>query len=366
MNEGFARLSGYRPDEAVGQSVSDLKIWSHAEDRARLVEALLVHGEVRDIEAEFRRKDGSTFTGSVSAKLVQVNDEPHVMSITRDITDRQRAEQALRASEERLKLVLEGSNDGFWDWNMKTGATQRSPRWAEMLGYTLEEIEGGVEGWMNLIHPDDYPTTLEPFRAHMEGRTPYYEVEYRMRTQSGEWVWILDRGKIVAWDQDGKPLRMAGTHTDITARKRAEEALRASEERLKLVLEGSKDGFWDWNIKTSEHLLSPRWAEIVGYALDEIDPNVSAWEELVHPDDWPAIFRALNDHLQGHTPHYETEYRMRARSGEWVWILDRGKVVAWDAGRQPTAHDRHPYRHFRPQTGRRSPARQRGALPRSL
>ncbi len=153
-------------------------------------------------------------------------------ALERRESERTQAESALMESEERLKLVLQGSNDGFWDWNMNTREVRHSDRWSEMLGYHPDELECHVGTWKSMVHPDDMPYVMSMFRNHIEGRKSRYEIEYRMRNKSGEWVWILDRGKVVEWNQDGSPLRMSGTATDITERKKVEEEKRILEAQL--------------------------------------------------------------------------------------------------------------------------------------
>jgi diguanylate cyclase (GGDEF)-like protein/PAS domain S-box-containing protein len=140
----------------------------------------------------------------------------------------------LRESEQRLQWVLEGSNDGFWDWNLATGHVLFSRRWVEMLGYSLEKIEPQISSWEKLVHPDDWPYCQAALQAHFAGETLLYQTEHRMRAKNGEWLWVLDRGKVMVRDAEGRPLRMAGTHTDITERKKMEEALqeRASHDAL--------------------------------------------------------------------------------------------------------------------------------------
>ncbi len=137
--------------------------------------------------------------------------------------ERSAAEAALKESENRLNLVLQGSNDGFWDWDMTTGEVQHSDRWAEMLGYRPEEISTLVTSWKERVHPEDMPEVVQVFKDHLAGRKSQYRIEYRMRCKDGSWKWILDRGRVVAWNEQGAPLRMAGTATDITERKHAEE-----------------------------------------------------------------------------------------------------------------------------------------------
>jgi PAS domain S-box-containing protein len=139
---------------------------------------------------------------------------------------------AIRENEERLQLVFEGSQDAFWDWDVKSGRVMRSPRWAGMLGYTLEEIGRGRGSFLDRIHPDDLPLIVADEKLLETGKDQYAH-EFRMRAKSGEWKWILDRGKVVSRDPaTGKPLRIAGTHTDITARKQAEEAADKLEQKM--------------------------------------------------------------------------------------------------------------------------------------
>ncbi len=134
-----------------------------------------------------------------------------------------RQAEALRRSEEQLSLVMDGSQDGFWDWDLQTGIVARSQRWAEMLGYTLAEIPATHEGFVDNIHPDDRARVEGDERSVWHG-ADRFQTEFRMRGREGNWIWILDRGKVVARNPaTGEPLRIAGTHTDITARKQAEQ-----------------------------------------------------------------------------------------------------------------------------------------------
>jgi PAS domain S-box-containing protein len=138
--------------------------------------------------------------------------------ISTDITE-------IKHAEERLEAVLEGSQLGFWDWDIEKGTVHRNRRWAGMLGYTLEEIEFTVRQWTDLIHPDDRERALHSLNDHLEGRSPQHSIEYRMQTREGGYKWILDQATVVKRDSQGKPLRMSGTHTDVTERKRIDEVL---------------------------------------------------------------------------------------------------------------------------------------------
>ncbi|MDZ4202230.1 MAG: diguanylate cyclase [Gallionella sp.] len=135
-------------------------------------------------------------------------------------------EQNMHEMEERWRFALEGSGDGVWDWNVQSGEVLFSRRWKEMLGYREDEISDKVAEWESRAHPEDKERVLAALRAHLEGETISYVSEHRLRNKNGEWIWILDRGKVVSRDVDGKPLRMIGMYTDITERKRFEDRIR--------------------------------------------------------------------------------------------------------------------------------------------
>jgi PAS domain S-box-containing protein/putative nucleotidyltransferase with HDIG domain len=149
------------------------------------------------------------------------------------------ASAALRESRERERFALRGTNDGLWDVRMDSGAVYVSPRGREILGYRPDEMAALAATWDQLVCPEDLPATQAALDAYLEGRVPIFDVEQRLRTASGEWKWIRARGAAVARDASGAPTRMVGTHSDISAQKRAEEALRLSAARLLRTVEGT-------------------------------------------------------------------------------------------------------------------------------
>ncbi|MCP4694967.1 MAG: PAS domain-containing protein, partial [Desulfobacterales bacterium] len=240
-----------------------------------------------------------------------------------DITDRIRAEAALRESEERFALAMQGANDGLWDWNLEAGVVYFSPRWKGMLGHAEHEVEPTLEAWKDLVHPDDLPLALERLGRYLAGDVDKYELEFRMRHKDGHYVDILSRASALRRGSDGAPVRMVGTHVDITERKRAEEALQESEERFALAMRGANDGLWDWNLETGVVYFSPRWKSMLGYAEHEVEPTLEAWKRLVHPDDLPFALERVKRFLAGEIDKYEIEFRMRRKDGHYADILAR-------------------------------------------
>ena len=125
-----------------------------------------------------------------------------------------------------MTLALQGADLATWDWDVKTDSIIRNKRWSEMLGYEEGEIDESLELFTDLVHPDDRQFSWDALDAHLEGKTDSFEAEHRMRHKSGGWVWVLDRGRVLEWDLDGKPLRICGTHLDITKRREAEQQLK--------------------------------------------------------------------------------------------------------------------------------------------
>ena len=208
-----------------------------------------------------------------------------------DITQRKQAEDDLRSSRERLDLALNGSSLGLWDRNVTTGALVYNEQWAHMLGYSPEEVRPHTTSWRSMIHPDDLSRVVGLLDAHLEGRTPSFEAEYRMRAKSGDWLWVLSRGRVAERDARGKALRVSGTNLDITPRKNIEQELMKSEKRYRalfsemlsgfglheVILDGNGEPkdyrFLDVN-PSYERLTGLKASEIVGRTVREVMPQV--------------------------------------------------------------------------------------------
>ena len=137
---------------------------------------------------------------------------------------------SLSSEDSRWKFALDGAGHGLWDWNAKTNEVHFSTQWKKMLGFKENEIGNSLEEWSNRMHPDDSAMVYSQINRHFSGEDEIYNSEHRVMHKDGEYRWILDRGKVISWDSEGNPLRVVGTHTDITERKKAESALRESEE----------------------------------------------------------------------------------------------------------------------------------------
>jgi two-component system, NtrC family, sensor kinase len=244
---------------------------------------------------------------------------------------RKRIEEQLRKSEERLQLALEGSALGLWDWNIATGQTYFDSSWKKMLGYEVDEIENNYQSWANLLHPEDFPRTMEALGAYLEGRIPIYELEIRMLTKSGDWKWILGRGQVFERDVSGNPLRMTGTHRDIHDRKLAEKKLKKSEANLIAAQRVAHVGNWEFNLLTQEMTWSEEILNIFGLASTPSEPSLNDYIQRIHPDDrplWQRIFR--KSIITGKS--YKLDFRIVRSDGSIHYLEGKGEAVVNEQG----------------------------------
>ena len=201
--------------------------------------------------------------------------------------------EATENVQRRLSHTLKGTNVGTWEWNVQTGATTFNERWAEIIGYTLAELEPvSIETWTRFVHPDDQPRLTELLQKHFAGKSPFYECEARMRHKNGSWVWVQDCGQVSTWTQDGKPLLMFGTHQDITDRKLAAQEL----ERFKTMIDRADDPFYIVDLDDSCQMIYVNEAAIAhfGAPREQIYSwHIPDWDPSFTPADLPKLVERI-------------------------------------------------------------------------
>ncbi len=240
--------------------------------------------------------------------------------------------EELRKSEERYQNIIETIEDGYYEVDLSGNNLTFNNSYCEIMGFPREELQG-----MNYRSYMDEPTPKKTFRVfngvYKTGKAVKvydYEIIRKDRTKRTCSISVS-----LIKDDKGQPSGFRGILRDVTLVKEAEKALRESQDRLALALEGSELGFWDWNLVKGKGIWSSRFLDMLGYGPGEIEADVSAFKRLIHPQDWRHVSKALNDHLRANIPIYETEYRARTKSGDWTWILARGKVVERDRDGTP-------------------------------
>jgi two-component system cell cycle sensor histidine kinase/response regulator CckA len=285
VNRQACESLGYERHELVGMTPFDLDVQI---DRAFLdrIEAQLDAGEVAAFDTHHRRKDGTAFPVEVRIRPFWEGGRRFGVSLARDITERKRAEQALRESQERLRLAVQATGLGPWDWDITNDAVIFSSEWKRQLGYDDDELENRFEEWESRLHPHDREPVHQALQAYLEGRRPEYAVEFRLRHKDGSYRWIYTRGT-AARDATGRPTRMLGCHLDITDRKRAEQALMESHELLNAVVEGTSDAVFVKDLEGRYLLMNSAGACLLGRSVEEVIGKYD--HDLFGPDAAQAI-----------------------------------------------------------------------------
>ena len=334
LNQKFCDIIGYTEAELINKSFEEITYLDDiAIDKANIRKLLAEESKSFSIEKRYIHKDSRIIWINLNVSLIyNLNGEPeYFIGVVQDISDRKQAEQSLQAERMRLQIALEASEMGTWESNMDTGYW--SERTEAIFGFAPGTFSGDREAFLKLVYAEDQARVFSALAHSFTTQSPY-KVEYRINHPHGEIRWVAVNGK-VAQNEDGTGGRIIGVAVDITERKQAEEAIRLNQEQLQLALEGSGDGLWDWNIVTGEAYMSPRWLGMLGYEVGELPDRVDTWSQLFHPNDLPTVMDLLNAHLQDNTVPYRVEYRALSKTGEWKWMANYGKVVAFDADGKP-------------------------------
>jgi PAS domain S-box-containing protein len=228
--------------------------------------------------------------------------------------EQEEAVGALRVERTRLKNIIEGTNAGTWEWNLQTNETIFNEKWAEMIGYTLDELSPvSIVTWEMLTHPDDLRHARKLLTQHFAGELPYYACELRMKHKNGQWIWMQDRGRIVTWTADGKPLLMFGLHIDITEQKLSENALILSETEKRILIETIPDLIW---LKDPDGIYlscNPAFEQFFG----------AKQKDIIGKTDYDFLDKDLADFFRNHDRR-AMEANKPTINEEWLTIADTG------------------------------------------
>lgn len=228
VNQTTCIQTGFSLEELCSMKFIDI---IYPEDRGMVLEIWQKRLRGADVpdsyESRLNKKDGGFIWAVISGNIINYEGKPALIGTAFNITDRKKAEEVVKESEERLRLIMDAVNDAFWDWNLTTGNAVFSDNYYKILGYDIGEFPACYDSWKNLVHPEEIERVLEIINAEIS-KNDGYSLEFRMLEKSGNWRWVLGRGKVISRDENGSPTRMVGTHTDITDRKKVENHLKST------------------------------------------------------------------------------------------------------------------------------------------
>ncbi|HEX4876629.1 MAG TPA: PAS domain S-box protein [Chitinophagaceae bacterium] len=326
-NDNATILTGYSLEEIKRMNVRELIAKEDLEKNPLKLEETKKGGSVFT-ERLIKRKDNTLIDVEVSAKLLS---NGMVLSVLRDITEKKKVIQAIKESEFALNEAQRIAHIGSWYFD-RDGKIIWSDETYRLYGLDISQKEISRELFFELVYPEDKEKVKNWFNDCIRGNAPG-DIIYRTKWNDGTIHYLNGRGELHK-DEFNRNYFVRGTVQDVTDRIKYEEELKELNERFQLAIEATKDGVWDWDIKTNNEYFSPQWCRILGYEFTdpELDHTYEAWESRIHPDHLEMVRKALKGHLQQGLP-YEVEYLHRHKSGEYRWQKSTGKAVFDDQGK---------------------------------
>lgn len=334
INKAITEKLGYSREELVGKNVSILMPQPHKYQHDGYIKQYLETGQARVIgvtrEVQAWHKNGNIVPMELGITEMRVGEEVLFVGMLHDITDRLRQEQKIRHTNHQMEIFIQHTPAAIAVFDTEMRYVMVSERWKQDYNIKEDNIIGRSH---YDIFPDMPGSWKEIHSRCLMGERKYCE-EDRFDRADGTTEWI--KWEILPWYEDGMVGGIIIFTELITEHKKFKEILEREHTRLSNIIEATEVGTWEWYVPSGEVVLNDRWAEILGYTLEEISPaTVHTWAQLMHPEDLEVSDSALKCHFEGKTSIYEVECRMKHKDGRWVWILDRGKVLEWNKNGQP-------------------------------
>ncbi|HEU4781172.1 MAG TPA: PAS domain-containing protein, partial [Steroidobacteraceae bacterium] len=308
----------------------------HPDDRERVDRQLKEHAQgMRDsveFEYRFQTAGGEYRWMQDRGRAVEWDLQGRpvlVIGVTLDIDAAKHAEAHLRSSESMLETAAWGAGIGLWETNFITDKTRWFNDWCDRHDIHPCDGDDHVQRWDSYLHPDEGPEATRRFSEHVAGKAEYYDAEYRIKTRSGAWRWVFERGRVVERDAQGKAVRMLGVCMDLDETKVAERRANARNERVEAALQLTTAGVWDWDVQHGLTNDTDGYYRVFGVDPAFARANILTWRQVLgtDPDQEIERFRERLRHVDSAAQVLETEYRFRHTDGSWHWALDRAWVV---------------------------------------
>lgn len=330
-NKAALAFYGWKEEAFLKKKISDINVMSP--DKINTEIKLVMSEKQKYFNYKHRLADGTLRDVEVYSTPIIESERKLLFSIVHDITDRVVVEN--RLAEERSLFITGPVIVVRWLPKLGWPIDYISPNVKNILGYTSDELIKN-KLYADLIHPEDQKGVGGDTDSHLLNYTcnTFHQI-YRLRHTDGSWRWMSDF-TTVARDDAGAVIGINGYIFDVTKEYLLEQINKKNEETLKLVIQGTETGIWDWEIQTGNLKLNSRWAEILGYSLEELEPiTIETWGRLCHPDDLKLSDALLEEHFIDSDEMYDCECRMMHKNGHWVWVHDRGRLVERDLSGRP-------------------------------
>ncbi len=321
VNDEFEKVTGWTNKEIQRVNIFD-EVYPDKEYQKSVQEFMSnPGGGWKDIEMVIKNgeKIQSTWTN------IRLSDDTQI-GIGLDITKRKEIEEELKKNQEWLHLTTTSSNVGLWEWHPQTGETVFDEVWAQLVGYTLDELQPiSIETWNDLVHPDDLNKFEDEIERYFAGETPLYECEVRMKHKEGHWVWILDRGRAVEWDEEGNPTRLVGTHVDITHQKNIEKRINAERKRFEIASNLTSDVIWELKPQEEKVWWGDGIESVLGYTKEDYQNEPDFWKNHIVEYDRERILKSIEKAINSDVTRWAEDYDFIAADGSIRKI--KGKAV---------------------------------------
>ncbi len=312
VNGGFKKIMGYEESEVIGKTTTELNFYLNPEERNAIIDRLKTTGQAKDIECWFATKSGMPLLGLVSAVIIDINGAKHILSTTRDITERKRAEAKIKESEQKYRTIFENVQDVFYQTDLAGFVVEMSPSISGLCEYNREELIGSK---VSVLYnkPDERGLLVNAILQNGE----LWDYELELKTKSGETKIVSINARLIK-DTEGRPSHIDGAIRDISGRKHAEEEARKIGLHYQAIIEKAPDGIVLINAEGDFKFVSPAAKKMFGYQLSEEPAGNPA--QFTHPDDLQRVITELENIIQD--PSYVTiiQYRYMDKNNNWRWV----------------------------------------------
>lgn len=321
VNPEACKQTGYSEEELLSKSVADLLAPEDLERGLKSFQKLVDTGQ-ENTELRYLRADGEVCDWAVSAIRLS---EDRYMGFKKDITQRKKAEIEMMEARIRFESLADLLPQSIWETDCEGYFTYVNLTGYLTSGYDRSEIESGSVNIFDMVAPEDRERAKKDLQQGVESGILPEDPRYTCLQKDGTTFTALIYGTPI--EKSGEIVGIRGITLDISYQKKIEDALKESEERFQLAMEGTSDGLWDRNLLTNEAYFSESFFRMLGYAPNEIPASFDTWQELLHPEDKEEALKKLEDYLSQQEDQYESIFRLQKKNGDYIWILCRGKAL---------------------------------------